>query len=266
MKKGTLMVMWSVFMILAFTATAGAQTPQAIKKRIKQINANVNAELREEGMIPTTPSGKIPYEYLSLLDHVSPVSKSKLKFDQTLVFKFRYPVSDFVYKGNYLMQLYKIGYLGNTSLKTVISETDQNFRKIRGSLPYAINQQGLFNFVYCTYSRPDPSAILVNIYGNKTRTLALNDTIAYYNSHLRSLAIQYNKHEPKDIFVKANTSGISYTTHDFSRFSYSRPVPFETLFLKRNGKLYLIMLSVKNPKVDLQPGMLLNILEGRDVD
>lgn len=244
----------------------GAQTPQTIKSRIKQIDANINAEIREEGMVPATLSHKIPCEYLDLFNHLNPDSKSKLQFDQTLTFKFRYPVSDFIYKGNYLIQLYKVGYVGNASLKKVISETNQNYKAIWSHLPYAINQQGLFNFVYCTYSRPDPLTIHLDIYGNETKVLALNDTIAYYNSHLKSLSLRYNKNEPKDIFIKANTSGISYTTHDHSRFSYNKPVPFETMFLKHDDKLYLVMMSVNNPKVKLPQGMLLAILEGRSAN
>jgi len=266
MKLKYIIILWAFFLIGGFAETMGARTPQTLKKRIKQIDANIDAEIREEGMIPATVSHKVPYEYLNLFDHVGPVSKTKLKFDQTLIFKYRYPVSDFIYMGKYSIQLYKIGYVGNASLKTVILKTDRNSMKIRSKLPYAINQQGLFDFMYCTYTRSNPSTIYLDIFGNKTKVLALNDTIAYYNSNLKSLTIRFNKYESKDIFIKANTSGISYTNHDLSRFSYSRPVPFETLFLKHNGELYLIMMSVNNPKVNLQPGMLLSILDGRDVN
>jgi hypothetical protein len=266
MKKRSIIILSVVIIIFVLQEIIYVHPPQFIKNYIKELNVSTLAKIKAAQRMSAHSSNQIPNDYLSLFNCIAPINKNKLKFDETLIFNYRYPVSDFTYDTNFCLQLYKIGYVGNLPVKLLVFEEPKKTIDRNNNITFTINQQGLFDFFYNLQTRLNPSKVNLSINGSDTKTLAINDTAAYYRSNLKELAVQFNKYESQDIYIEANYSGTSYENHNNSGVFYTEPAPFEVLFLKRRGELYLILFSVKKPKVNLQSGMLLNILNGKNVE
>ncbi|HEY2581033.1 MAG TPA: hypothetical protein VGI43_04465, partial [Mucilaginibacter sp.] len=92
-----------------------------------------------------------------------------------------------------------------------------------------------------------PQNIYLDLFGGSTHVLKKNDTIAYYCSRCRNFSIKFGVQQPVDIYGECKSQTFS-------------EVPIEILFLKKDKKIYMLVLSAKNANTVLKQGMLYSLL------
>src|SRR6202042_2374798 len=112
--------------------------------------------------------------------------------------------------------------------------------------PYSTDDRTDMKFYYKSSKPKTPGNIYLDLFGDSTRVLEKNDTIAYYYSKCSSFSIKFNPKDPNDMYGE-------------SQSQISGEVPLEILFLKRDTKLFMLTLSCKKANTDLNPNMLYDL-------
>ncbi|WP_394772491.1 hypothetical protein [Mucilaginibacter sp.] len=167
--------------------------------------------------------------------------------------KFRNPISCFFVHKDYYLQVYKIDtsykYLLTNTIK--ISYDDASLRYFTG---YYLDDFTEMEFLYKATKPQKPINIYIDLYGENTKTLMKNDSIAYYFSKCKSFSLGFNKNESFDIHGQPK-DGILKKTIDL-----------EMLLFKRKSNLFMLTLSAKDADGSLKPwtlyNLFLNDLEG----
>ncbi|MEO6849182.1 MAG: hypothetical protein ABI166_01070 [Mucilaginibacter sp.] len=166
-----------------------------------------------------------------------------LKFNETLVFKFRQPVNKFIYNQYNILE-YKIDAINTLSLKNNLLEKSIDASQI-DNIHYAIDY---VDNTICYYNNNEDNNkvkiynITVTLNGKNTKTIILNDSTAYYYSNLRNFSISYNNNQVQDIL--ATSIGI----------------PSEILLQKKRNCIFLFILICKNQTTSLEFNTLLNLI------
>jgi hypothetical protein len=113
--------------------------------------------------------------------------------------------------------------------------------------PYSLDNKTDMDFMYKGLKPDNPRNIFLDLYGDSTRLLQKNDTIAYYYSKCENFAIRFTLGGKIDIYA------------DLKHEQYN-PVPLEILFLKRKDNLFLIILSSKYDAIHLNENYLYDFL------
>jgi len=87
----------------------------------------------------------------------------------------------------------------------------------------------------------------LNIFGEQTRVITKNDSVAYYSSNFKRFYIKYKPDGSDEFYGNASE-------HD----DENAIVPLELMFLKRNRNLYFILMFAN--KGTLKSGMLNSLL------
>ena len=190
-------------------------------------------------------SDTIPKEYLHVLklpDNCCNSSNGKIAFVKTAVSKYRNPVSSFYIENKYYLQVYKMGTSFNHSLKRAVKESfsDAHFWFYT---PYALYNTTDMEFLYKLTKPQKPQNIYLDLYGDSTHVLKKNDTVVYYYSEGRNFSIKFNLQDKNDIYGECQSKTFS-------------EVPIEIMFLKKDDKLYMLILSARNASTHLKQGTL----------
>jgi hypothetical protein len=190
-------------------------------------------------------SDTIPKEYLHLLklpDSCCKKQSDNIVFIKTSVSKYRNPVSKFYIDSKYYLQVYKMDTSFNYSLKNAVKESfsDAHFWF---STPYALDETTDMEFLFKLTKPIKPKNIFLDLYGDRTHVLIKNDTIAYYQTNCRNFSLKFNLQDKNDIYGECKSKSLS-------------EAPLEIMFLKRNKKLYMLILSATNANTELKQGML----------
>jgi len=196
-----------------------------------------------EKIDPQTTSQIAPKSYLQLFgDSDKPTSVS------TSNTKLRNPISELAYK-DYRLIVYKMDTLRDSkvSLNNIIHEsysaTKDNLTAYRGIVEYGDTPE-----LYVHMAAPDkPDRIYLNIFGEQTRVITKNDSVAYYSSNFKRFYIKYKPDGSDEFYGNASE-------HD----DENAIVPLELMFLKRNRNLYFILMFAN--KGTLKSGMLNSLL------
>jgi len=193
---------------------------------------------------PESVSQVAPKSYLQLF-----TGKDKPSSLTTFSTKLRNPISELAYK-DYRLLIYKIDSLrdSNKNLNNIVKEsykdTKDNFGSYRSVVEY-----GDIPDMYVQMAAPDkPEHIFLNLFGRHTRTIAKNDSVAYYSSDFKNFFIKYKPDGGEEFYGKA-------TEHDDDATK-----PLELMFLKRNHNLYLILMFPGKGASKLPSGILSNLL------
>lgn len=202
--------------------------------------AKASADLRLDSAATTKTT---PAEYLQLFK-----STDKLVPDGSDVCKRRNAVSKFYYDKKYFLEVYKMDGVGNLPLGKLIREkfTDAQMSPGMNYLEYAGDTQ--FAVEYLSRPRQRVSNILLTLYGDSTRTIKKNDTLAYYYSKFESFSLSNSSNKAKDIYG-----------HLREEYSGSK-TPLELLFLKRGNNVYFILLGASNGDTPVGRDLLYNLV------
>lgn len=135
------------------------------------------------------------------------------------------------------------------SLKDAIKDSFSNaYTSIY--MRYSLDDRTNMKFLYKLTKPPKPKDIYIDLFGDSTKVLKKNDTIAYYFSKCKNFSVKFNFQDPNDIYGECKNQNPD-------------SVPLEILFLKSHGKLYMLMLSSKRANDDLKPGTLFMLLTNK---
>lgn len=189
-------------------------------------------------------SKKTPDDYLQLFKNTD-----KLISDGTDESKRRNPISEFDYNKDFYLQVYKIDTVYKLSLDKIITESFSN-ADLSPDVEYKEDlNETQFRIRYKEGPKQNVSSIYLSLYGDSTRILKKNDTIAYYYSKFKNFSIRYAVNTSEDVFGNVD-----------DKYNGER-TPLELMFLKRKGNLYFILLGAKNSHVKLKPGMLYYLIK-----
>lgn len=228
-KRYILLIICSVLFILfiiimMFTATQGVE----------------DAKIMQADSL--TSSNIIPADYIGLFK-----KKNAIISLQTTNSKARNAIVDLYYENKYCVEIYKIDSNVSKSLKDIIDENYQDTHVTLGAGYHSFNDAKPFDIEYKT-SFPDKvnNKIFFNFFGNDTRVIEKEDSIASYYSNFKNLSVQFDKSRAQDIFAQPKTDN-----------SF---MPVNISFLKKQNDLFFIILTAKDKKNQISPNTLSEIL------
>jgi hypothetical protein len=191
---------------------------------------------------PITFEKKEPIDYISLFN---PEVQKDLVFQYGSSFKLRNTIAHLIYNKKYDVELTKITVKPNFQIKTDIIET---YDEPKGFPPQTITSYNGNDLAtnYNGNSTDTVSKIHLSLYGDSTRISIKNDSIACYNSDLKSAHVQYKSEGVYEISVDVKKN--------FYFFHAKKPVTI--MLKKRNDYLYFIILSDRTGNTKLDPYLL----------
>lgn len=214
---------------------------------------------QEKEPIDTTRYSKIvPPDYLNILnlkkDYPNDPIDNKFEFVNTVLSKFRMPITTVIYDKKYYLQICKMDSASNSSLEDIIT-MNLNDAKISIYTPYSIVKSTPIEYRFKLTRPLKPTKIFVTLDGKESRELIRNDSVVYYYSEMTNFSIKYKPTGLYDIY------GQTDETSDPVKY-----LPLEILFLKRNNSLYLLIMSINKEYMTYQRGLLYSLVTNKRID
>ncbi|MDB5114526.1 MAG: hypothetical protein JWQ79_18 [Mucilaginibacter sp.] len=186
-----------------------------------------------------------PVEYTNLFGQGI---KKTISHKTTIVAKLRPPISVFDYDGKYNIEITKINLKPGLSLKKIMNETlgEADF----GNGTYIQSQSDNMTVNYKSTSIDTIPKLQLTLYGDSVNIAAKSDTTAYYYLMLKNFSIQNRQNNSTEIFTRIKSGFLSLKSPE---------IPAEILFLKRQNTLYVLVLTVNDPKIKLEHSLLLKL-------
>ena len=207
------------------------------------IFVNLNKELHE--MAPSTfdltheDSSIISKKYL-------PFFKVKEKYHN----KNRNVFSQFLYNDQFQLLTYKIDLAKEFKMDSLFSITKTSVLQSNSDI-YTQIQNGYYLFKFKN-GHPSPvSKIFLTISGDSTLATVKNDTILNYKLLCENLSIRYSPTEPIDLYIVGKNRAFG-----------TIKIPMDILFLLRNRKLFLLIMSPLTPDGTVPSDLLYNMIMG----
>ena len=190
----------------------------------------------------------------SLNEEYSAVIKEKYK-NKALVnvvrkSKVRNPIAAIEFDKDYLLFIYKIDFMKDTSLKSILVIRPNTEPKEEVGIIYKLTDAGLYNFI----NKSGPVHNVSNIYfGFNSDSIIkknTNDSLINYGLVTNNLSIHYRENDIADIIVKSKEKN----------FGNSDTMPIEVMFLKRKSSVFFLTLTAKNASDTIPFNLLYNIV------
>ncbi len=199
---------------------------------------------------------KPPTYFLSAKDSnlVSPRYRRKMEVIEVRNSTVRAPISFVRIQNLFHLAMYKIDVQRDLPLDSIIHEQGIDFGETKGELYSVYSRSGHYTFK-CLTGRTKPVSKIIFAANTKLLTKkAINDSIVNYQFVSSGFSIRYGKDEPVDISIVTRREGL---------LGASQKMAMDLLFLKRDGAVYLLLLTADDPKASVYPGMLYDIVEGK---
>lgn len=178
----------------------------------------------------------IPSDYRQLLNLDSNCCSNgydDFQLISTINSNLRYPVSDFLYKHNYYVQICKITDDVDFSLSKGIIITAKGF-DIPYLIPRRLNDESEVRFNYRADKALKPQKfIFLNLTGQNFKKEMDNDKVECYFVRVKNFSIKYDRNQTFDI--------LGYTENKVILFPNYAPI--EISFIKNNRSLYFLSLT-----------------------
>ena len=168
----------------------------------------------------------IPKEYTELLKNPQDTEAVS-----TINTQFRSPISYFLFRKKYWVELYKIDNSFDISLENFLHESHNDEMIREGEIYYSFPR---VRTVHTSYKGGRPEhikGIYFNLYGDTTKTIMKNDSIASYSSNLKNMFIKLTSDGPQDIYAESKNGG---------------HVPVEVTFFKKHHGLFMMIVTGKD--------------------
>lgn len=193
-----------------------------------------------------TTSKTVPADYLRLFK-----DPGKLVIDGSDESKRRNAVSKFYYDKKYFIEVYKLDAANHLPLCKMIREKFEDRRMSPGMDYNECAGDAQFAVEYLSRPKQKVSNIYFTLYGDSTRALRKNDTMAYYYSNFQNFSLSSAQNQPEDIY--------GHMKDDFTEFK----TPLELLFLKRKRNVYFILMGSQNNTIPLGRNALCDLIAAR---
>ena len=192
--------------------------------------------------LPDFQGGKImikpPNEYLSIFNSAA---RKELIADYILKPKYDSTICRYLYD-NYIIQEYVINITSDKSLSDLIEVSHENELNAKNTFNNEVRCR-LFTMSYKTIF-PSVNHLRVSLYGSEIKINKRNDTMLSIYSKIENASIKCNYSDTSAIFCQTNESLL----------------PVEFLFLKREKKLFFLMMSINHEKQNLYTGNLYTLI------
>ena len=212
-----------------------------ISDGFKQINRSFADDLPLTYTIPSEDSNLIAKKYLS-----------KLKVNKIVRSRNRGPISLIYFDTGYHLIIYKIDLVKDGLLKDVLHTDIESVDRTTGTVYTVIDHNNFFQFQYQAGSAKPVSNIYLTLAGDSLNNLVDNDSVISYHLLCKNFSIRYAANGPIDLFVVGQEG----------MFAVTNTVPMDLLFLKRDGAIYLLLMTPNDPKSPIAPNLLFNIVTG----
>jgi hypothetical protein len=178
--------------------------------------------------------------------------RGKLKVDEVYHSSVRGPVSFISFDKGYKLIIYKIDLAIDSSLKTIFNTEIKSMDRSMG-YSYSIMENNIFfRFEHKAGPTRPVSKIYLTLTGDSLQSVVKNDSVISYHLLCDNFSIRYAENDPIDIFVVGKEKMLATTT----------VIPMDLLFLKRDGAIYLLIMTPNNPKSTIAPDLLYNVVMG----
>lgn len=232
MKKTLLviaLILGSLFILVKACQTVVLKDAIKTNKEISQLDTN-------------TVSENPPKEYLNLFRN-----KKALKCISTITSKHRYLITEFT-DGQFDIQISKLDTMNSLQVSQVLNETFSTTEQSKNIYYTDYLPNKIVSINYRLGAKEKIDEVYFTLYGDNTRILKKDDTVAYYYSNFENFSIKYQKEGKIDIYGKAKGN------------SQGSKAPLEVMFLKRNNNFYLILLTNKIHSSNLDLYALYNLI------
>lgn len=169
--------------------------------------------------------------------------------------KVRNQISLFNYgsQKKYCITIYKIPVVKNFSLNEINLKKTRKEKLSTGNIYTTINEGMLFELNYASGSPPQATNIHFSYSGDSLKNIVENDSMKSYFMNMESFSIRYNKESIVDIFGK---------TEEF----WNKRIALNILFLKRNGSLYLLLMTANHNTDKLPYDLLYKLISNKKTE
>lgn len=157
------------------------------------------------------------------------------------------------FDGKYYLISYKINLIKDTLLSNVLHMVLKSVEPTTMEPYTSINENLSFKFNYREAPKISVRQVYLTLSGDSLKNIVNCDSIVSYYFLCNNFSIKYTENEPIDIFVVGRDKPFGVTT----------VIPMDLLFLKRDGAVYLMMMTPNNSHSTIQPDLLYNIVTGR---
>lgn len=204
---------------------------------IKQIaNSPEIVEIRDS--IPSEDSGLFDNEYMD-----------QLKPNKIYTEKGRASVSLISFGKDYHLFIYPIALIGDIPFRKLLSIQAQGSTTTNLKVYSIITHNNLIKFKYLDEPASPVAKIFIRVSGDSLQNVIENDTIASYHLLCKNFSISYMEDGPVSIFMEGTDRPFGYTI-----------IPADLMLLKRQKKVYLLIMTPNNFKKGIPADLLYNIV------
>jgi hypothetical protein len=165
--------------------------------------------------------------------------------------KVRFPFSFLSYQDKYDIVIHRV----EASKNLTIRIAENVVTDVSPSISYTILEDNKYYRVdYKSGKIPPVSDLNLVLNGVSIRKIIENDSALAYCLKCRNMSVTYGKSEPVDIFIEGQREIIGTAT-----------IPMDLLFLKRNGFLYIVILTPLNSKDAIPCWLLYKLIMDKDL-
>jgi hypothetical protein len=194
-----------------------------------------------------TSSNKAPTEYWDLFKDTF---RNNFKVLNTVTMRFQNPVSDFKSHDNkYFVEVFKLKASSNVSLNNLVSQSTNDKIDING-ITYLTMGCNLYTLFY-KMDNNKATHIDVSINGFDTKVLR-NDSVALFSSKFKVFYIRYNNSDTTSIWAMSDGKSFIAPTPHVPAIG----LPIDIMFIKKQKAIYLLLMSVNDPRTKFEPDQL----------
>lgn len=158
-------------------------------------------------------------------------SQGKLRLLKTVERGYKDTISNFLYDGKFIIQLYKISNSYSYSLKNTINEIYAENKQVAQVYFDGNFESQIYILDRTDVSRADiPHNIFISFNNSNLTNILKNDSVADYYTQSHNLSIGYNSLRQQEFYIE-------------SKKNPGRPFNLEVLFLKENRSLFVVFIS-----------------------
>ena len=174
-----------------------------------------------------------------------------VKVKRVLNSKVRNPISIIEIKNEYNLLFYKVDINYEISLKKAALFTQKNINEKSSGYVYNLNYKDLpYDLQYCSGHIGRVSNFYITIGGESFKNISNTDTLISYELLLNNTTLKYEIDGPIDIYVQMNEKSKLYKFRHMQIGLY-----------KKNGSVYLLLLTALDEKTIIPDNFLNNLLE-----
>lgn len=196
----------------------------------------------------------LPLTYSMSLDDSSLFAgniRSKIKVVEIRNSKVRPSISILLYDKKYHLVTYKIPTASTVNPLPKLLQMNNKSSCTSTGYSYSLIDKDIIYQIKYIAGKPEPAQqIYLTLSGDSIQTVVSADSIISYNLKCKNLSIKYDSKAPVDMFVTGEERPLGMTTI----------VPMDIVFLKREGFIYLMIMTPQSNETNIPANLLYSIV------